>query len=342
MRFVNREKEINFFREHFASEPNSVLFLYGPKSSGKSTFLEKIARETDEKKYAVDFLDLRQVIIHNFQTFLDVFFPKKLRNKIADILDGITFNMGFFGVKIEDESTLKENAFAIMVEKLESANKRGVRPIIIIDEIHLLKNIYINGERYLIDQLFNLFIALTKVKHLAHVVLCTSDSYFIEEVYHSAKFEKAATYYPMNYFDKKEIVKWLESEGFAKKEIEIIWHYIGGSLWEIQEIAKKKKQGESIEKSCLEIIDEKYGKTTLFRFSLENEETRNEFDKIIDAIARNGYYIRSDNENIQSVNELLPRCVELDIWFYITKENKITANSESFRHAFAGIKGNNA
>lgn len=92
MEFINREKEIKYLEGHLKSEPNCLLFLYGPKSGGKSALLSKIVEELDKEKYAVNFLDLRQVIIYNFKTFLDIFFPKKLRDKFTNILSGVTFN----------------------------------------------------------------------------------------------------------------------------------------------------------------------------------------------------------------------------------------------------------
>ena len=89
MRFVNREKESAYLHNHFSSEPNSLLFLYGPKSSGKSTLLSKIVNELDTRKFAINFLDLRGVIIYDFKSFLNVFFPKSIRGKVKDILQGI-------------------------------------------------------------------------------------------------------------------------------------------------------------------------------------------------------------------------------------------------------------
>ena len=137
MEFINREKDIKFLRKYLKSEPNSLLFIYGPKSSGKSSLLHKSVEELNHEEYAINFLDLRQVIIYDFKSFLNVFFPKRLRNKVKDILKGITINSGFFSLSLEEESSLQENAFGLMVDKLISANKRGIKPVIIIDEIQL-------------------------------------------------------------------------------------------------------------------------------------------------------------------------------------------------------------
>jgi len=35
MKFVNRQAEISYLFHYFTSEPNALLFVYGPKSSGK-------------------------------------------------------------------------------------------------------------------------------------------------------------------------------------------------------------------------------------------------------------------------------------------------------------------
>ncbi len=40
-----------------------------------------------------------------------------------------------------------------MGDKLRSSQMRGKRPVIVLDEIQLLKHIYVNSSRYLIDEL---------------------------------------------------------------------------------------------------------------------------------------------------------------------------------------------
>ncbi len=336
MEFINREKEIKYLKGHFQSEPNSLLFLYGPKSGGKSSFLEKAVKDLDVKKYAVNFLDLRYVIIYDFRTFLDVFFPKSLRNKVADILNGVTFNTGFFSIKMEEEKDLKENAFAIIKKKLMSAKERGIQPIIIIDEIQLLKHIYINDERYLIDELFNLFIALTKVSHIAHIVLATSDSYFIEEIYNSAKLAKTSEFFLLDHFEKYTIISWLKKENFTDKEIETVWEYVGGCPWEIKQIIEKKKQDISVEESLNILLKNAYGRIFEFGRKLIKEE-KDFFDKVIGEISEKNFFKVDYKEKNDSLDILLKKTIELDIWFYNSEEHKIFANSKSILHAFKKI-----
>jgi len=43
--FIDREEEINFFISYFNQLPEQILFVYGPKSSGKTTLIEYVVEE---------------------------------------------------------------------------------------------------------------------------------------------------------------------------------------------------------------------------------------------------------------------------------------------------------
>ena len=40
--FIDREEEIEFFVDWFSEAPQRILFVYGPKSSGKTTVIEYV------------------------------------------------------------------------------------------------------------------------------------------------------------------------------------------------------------------------------------------------------------------------------------------------------------
>ncbi len=333
MKFVNRQSEITFLHHHFASEPNSLLFVYGPKSSGKSTLLDKVVHELNTKHYAVNFLDLRGVLIYDFQSFLGVFFPKNIKESAKDIIEGISINIGFFAIKASDDPLLKKNAFKVMEDKLIAAKKRGLTPIIILDEIQSLKDIYVNNERYLVDELLNLFVRLTKVSHTAHVVLATSDSYFIEEIYHNARLKKASMFYFVDHLDKHSVMEWLTHEQFSKHEIETVWRYIGGCPWEIQEIITKRQQYKMIEEACLFFVNDEYGKIFDYVFRMERQK-ENVFYSVIEKIVKDGYCHIANITDRDIGFELIKQMVAHDFWFYRVDEQKISANSKSIYWAF--------
>jgi len=334
MKFINRETEIKYLHNHFNSEPNSLLFLYGPKSSGKSTLLSKVVNELDTRKYVINFLDLREMLIFDFNSFLDRFFPKTLYGKVQDIADGITFNIGFFGINLKnDEKLLSQNPFKLMGDKLRSAKEKNKQPIIILDEIQLLKNIYINEERYLIDELFNLFIRLTKVTHTAHIILSTSDSYFIEEIYNSAKLMQTSDFFFVDHFDKSTVLSWMKSEKLSHEEIENVWYYLGGSPWEINELLTKKKKGSKVIDICNFFVDEKYGKIYEFVRKMKKNDKTVFYDVILKMV-KNQFCQPDSISNNKILDSLLSIMIAHDFWFYKVNEQKITANSQSLLRAF--------
>ena len=42
MKFWDREKERKWLKHYLLTEPNAILFVYGPKSSGKTTLPMKV------------------------------------------------------------------------------------------------------------------------------------------------------------------------------------------------------------------------------------------------------------------------------------------------------------
>ncbi|MBI4649615.1 MAG: hypothetical protein HY738_24195, partial [Bacteroidia bacterium] len=285
------------------------------------------------KKYIVNYINLRGVLIYNFKSFLDVFFQRNIKNKAIDILDGITINLGFFSLNIDEESILKENAFKLIEKKLLSARNRGKQPIIIVDEIQLLKNIRINGEGYLIDELFNLFVRLTKEIHTAHIVLSTSDSYFIEEIYNSSKLKKATKYYFIDHFSDDIVSKWLKKENLKHSEIEIVLKNIGGCPWELQELIRMKKENRSVKEICDYFVNDEFGKIYEFVRKMKQDYIQ-VFYEVIGKIVNNQFCCPTTIQNAKILDELLCIMIAHDFWFYKVDEQKITANSISILRAF--------
>ena len=51
MKFWDREKEKKWLKRYLQTEPNAILFVYGPKSSGKTTLLMKVVEELPKEKF---------------------------------------------------------------------------------------------------------------------------------------------------------------------------------------------------------------------------------------------------------------------------------------------------
>ncbi|MGL4943357.1 MAG: ATP-binding protein [Thermoguttaceae bacterium] len=123
--------------------------------------------------------------------------------------------------------------------------RSGVRPIIIIDELQALEGIYLNGQRELLKEMFNFFVAMTKESHLCHVIIASSDGYFIERIYNDSKLKKTSTFMSVDYLTKEDTYYWLNNlekesgmKNFALSEVQKdeMWNVFGGSCWEVSAI----------------------------------------------------------------------------------------------------------
>jgi AAA+ ATPase superfamily predicted ATPase len=159
-------------------------------------------------------------------------------------------NIGFFKIDAAVEKKILEkraDPFKVMEAELLDLNGKGIKPVLIIDELQALDKIYLDNDkvRQLIRALFNFFVAMTKESHLAHIIIASSDGYFIDQVYTDSRLKKTSTFYKVDYLAKEDVMKWLLNlEKYSKikdytlteTDAEKIWDLVGGSMWEIQDI----------------------------------------------------------------------------------------------------------
>jgi AAA+ ATPase superfamily predicted ATPase len=94
-------------------------------------------------------------------------------------------------------------------------------------------------------ELMNFFVAMTKESHLCHVIIASSDAFFIEQIYVDSKLRKTSEFMKLDYLKKKDVLFWLRDikkhnnvteYTLNEEQIEIIWQTVGGSTWEIYSI----------------------------------------------------------------------------------------------------------
>ncbi len=90
---------------------------------------------------------------------------------------------------------------------------------------------------------------MTKESHLAHIIIASSDGYFLNTVYTDSKLKKSSTFYKVDYLSKEDVTEWLVNlEKYSKikeytlvpGEVEKIWDTVGGSMWEIQHLLSER------------------------------------------------------------------------------------------------------
>lgn len=50
---------------------------------------------------------------------------------------------------------------------------------------------------------------MTKESHLAHIIIASSDGYFINTVYNDSRLKKTSRFYKIDYLEKEDVYKWL-------------------------------------------------------------------------------------------------------------------------------------
>ncbi|ETR65923.1 MAG: hypothetical protein OMM_13515, partial [Candidatus Magnetoglobus multicellularis str. Araruama] len=88
----------------------------------------------------------------------------------------------------------------------------------------------------------------TKEAHLCHVIIASSDGYFMNRIYNDSKLTKTSDFFEVNYLSKKDVQYWLthlEQESgisaftLTDKQIEMIWKYLSGSMFDISSVLAK-------------------------------------------------------------------------------------------------------
>ncbi len=335
--FINRVAETEYINAYLWNAPTSILFIYWPKSTGKTTLINKVINELEQDKYAIQYIDMRWILLTNFSDFKNIFFPEDLKWKVKEIVSWIKINLWFFGWDIDDEKAIKTNVFEVMERKLRKANERWIKPVIILDEFQYLKNIIIDKENnlLLVEELFKFFIRLTKVNHLAHVICATSDSYYIEELYNNAKLKNTSKYYLIDHLEKKDVEYWLwEKEWLNNEIVEYFWGNLWWSVWEIWQCLMDYKNTGDYKIWVEKLIKDEYAKIfDLYKFrKIFTKEEGKIFKDISKIISKDWEYI---TKNWDWLNfELIKKLVDIDVWFYDSIEQKITANSQTIRKAF--------
>ncbi|KPA10792.1 ATP-binding protein [Candidatus Magnetomorum sp. HK-1] len=268
--FINRNEELKFLSNWISRLPESILFLFGPKSSGKTALLNKwMDEKIIRRHYDIKYINLRKIFMANYRNFLQAFFEIDYSIHKGNVKEKREYNLKVFKLTKEVMKGLESNEidpFIVMEKELEKILKKKKTPIIIIDELQLLDGIYMNGQKELIKELFNFFVAMTKESHLCHVIIASSDGYFIDRIYNDSKLIKTSEFFEIDYLEKKDVEYWLnnlqrESQiknlTLTENQIDLIWHYFGGSVWEINNFlsalmdkAEKKLTDDYIQKEA--------------------------------------------------------------------------------------------
>ncbi len=339
-RLINREDDIKFLLDWFEKLPKEILWIYGPKSSGKTTLIEYVVENElfedfwkfkTKKNYWVRYMNLRGYLITSYKTFLEAFIkPKKESKKKQESIDA-RMSIGIFEIKASILNEVKDSEkdlFNVLTSEIQRI-ARDNRVILIIDEIQTLEEIYINGDRELLKEFLNFCVRLTKELHMSHVVILSSNTVFIDRIYNDAKLKKTSNFYKIMHLDKSTTEKWLKEEGFTSNEVKLIWEYFGGCISDIQKLMRDWKRKDSLEKyldrrkwlAYTEIVD-----------LLTNEKDKGKrelFEYIAKEIVEKGEFLLRKNTETE-IKDTIRKYCESEILFFDPMSLEITGNSRIY------------
>jgi len=254
--FIDREEEIEFFKNYFNELPRRILFVYGPKSTGKTTLIEYVIENEliEDKKlfrsnrFNIKYVNFRGKMIFDYDTFLDAIIEEKEEFEKEEEFNRNYNLLKVFALEaktIKKYKQKKRNLFDILEDEFKKSKKKNV---FIIDEIQTLEDIYINGNKELLKEFLNFCVALTKETHLSHVVILTSNTIFLNRIYNDSKLKVTSIFKLIDHPDKEVAKKLLEDLGYNRIQIDLIIDYLGSALAYILKVAQFIKPEEGIEK----------------------------------------------------------------------------------------------
>ncbi len=364
---MDREREERFLLHRLRNEqPTGLLFIYGPKSSGKTTFIEYIVEEKlqKEQRFYVNYVNFRGYAIVNYDSFLNIYFKpitEENRGMLAKIKEtlkvvvsglkgevsiperGISYMVSFDLYRALQEKNL--DPFDLMFDVLKGLREKGKVPVLVIDEVQELRDIYMNGDikqRYLLTEFFKFLIRLTKEAHLAHVIICTSSSVFIDEIYNHSNLAQTSKFYLFDHLDKEAVKGWLLEEGFTEQEIELVWEFLGGCPYNLQELlADRRAGGEEfgLREYLIHQAEVARGKIKLFAIDELDEDEDREFTSILKEMVGEGYV---KNRKDKLFNRVIKKAINRDILFLLADKDKVIFNSQIMKKgAEIYLKGGN-
>ena len=335
---IDREKEINFLKDWFEELPKEILWIYWPKSSGKTTLIEYVVENElfedfwalKSVKFWVKYINLRRYLISNYESFIESFLvPKKnVITKKAESLDA-RISVGVFEIKasvLNEVKNRERDLFNVLIKEIEEI-AQDKRAILIIDEIQTLEDIYVNGKRELLKEFLNFCVSLTKERHLCHVVILTSNTVFVERIYNDAKMKLTSDFKKIGHLEKWKVAEWLGIEGLRDKEIELVWEYLGGCIPLILKMLSYYQRGVNLKEYLEEQKWLAYTEIDEYLAEFGDEEVEY-FKEVAQKIVKNGYY--SIEGVKKSKREFLQKWAEKEILFYDPLELKVTGNSRVY------------
>ncbi|ETR67109.1 MAG: hypothetical protein OMM_11946 [Candidatus Magnetoglobus multicellularis str. Araruama] len=93
---------MKYLNTWICQRPDSILFLFGPKSSGKTTLIMKfIEKSINNKSFDIKHFNLREILIGNYSDFIQAFFEVNYSKSKEDVKEKREYNLKLFKLSKE-------------------------------------------------------------------------------------------------------------------------------------------------------------------------------------------------------------------------------------------------
>ncbi len=351
MVFYNREDDISRMKAVLSGDPNLLYFVYGPINSGKTALLMKVLEELPEE-FRVFYINFRRLETRRYEDFIRALFTvkyqgiwEKVKEKSDLMLGGIEF-LEKVAKKINYTIPIPKEVFKVFIrgeegemdcfkyleEVMRRLNGVGKRPILVLDELQMLKEIKKNGP--ILHDLFNFLVGMTKETHLCHSLCSTSDCLFIEDIYSNARLEGRAKYILVDDLPKDEAFKLYDGFGFNDKEL--VWDWIGGKVGDMVRLYEEKKQGYSEEEGLRNMLKDEAGRLSWMLKLIKDGEK--EGPSIEDLDKTLGIFKRRDKvKHTEVESKVLKFLIEENILFYNPVEGTVCPQGRLIHRAIEEV-----
>jgi len=328
--FINRDKELEFLKERVKEAPREILWLYGPKSTGKTSLIEYFLENELDNSYWIKFISFRRNIIANYENFIYSFFEES-EEKEEELK--ATINTGIFKLEAKKLQKVKERKLNLFNQLLQELSKIKKQKIIVIDEIQALEDIYIEENKELLKEFLNFCIALTKETHLAHVIILSSNTVFIEKIYSDAKMKVTSEFVKVEHMSYETTKEYLQIKGFNDDEISLIWEYLGGCIPLIKKMLKKYKKFNSLKEYLEYQIKVSFSEIREIERRFLDDKKRKIFEEIAKIIIKDGEYLVKKDDSLDVV-ETIDFMAKQEIFFYDPFEGYVVGNNRTYEKVF--------
>ncbi|WP_457611658.1 ATP-binding protein, partial [Methanocaldococcus sp.] len=178
----------------------------------------------------------------------------------------------------------------------------------------------LNGQKYLLKELFQFLVSLTKEQHLCHVFCLSSDSLFIEYIYSTGELEERADYILVDDFDKETALKFMDflsekvlNKNLSKEEKELIYSYVGGKPILIEKVIDKLKY-KKLDNILNSMLKEEISKLDMFLELLDYHKPKIKIkDEVIEI--KKALKIFKDRYKVPK------KGIPMPVYIYLIKEN---------------------